>query len=80
MDKVTKMAYSMVTVYGMNDALGLLSYNQNSGEQFYKPYSEDPRRTLGASFAKLGSGCPSGDRNNLDLAKVRDSVTCRSLP
>jgi AFG3 family protein len=42
LDKVTKMAYSIVSVYGMNDKLGLLSYQQNnSGEQFYKPYSEE---------------------------------------
>lgn len=42
LDKVTKMAYSMVAVYGMNPELGLLSYNQNnSSEQFYKPYSEE---------------------------------------
>jgi len=42
LDKVTKMAYSMVSVYGMNPELGLLSYGQNnSSEQFYKPYSEE---------------------------------------
>merc|ERR1740121_407265 len=41
LDKVTKMAYSIVGVYGMNPELGLLSYNNNnSSEQFYKPYSE----------------------------------------
>merc|ERR1719409_2496406 len=32
----------MVTVYGMNPHVGLVSYNQNSNsEQFYKPYSEE---------------------------------------
>merc|ERR1719272_1552071 len=41
LDKVTKMAYSMVTVYGMNPELGLVSYSQNdSSQQFYKPYSD----------------------------------------
>jgi AFG3 family protein len=41
LDKVTKMAYAMVSVYGMNPKLGLVSYSQNnSSEQFYKPYSE----------------------------------------
>mmetsp|Transcript_45521 Transcript_45521/g.97586 ORF Transcript_45521/g.97586 Transcript_45521/m.97586 type:complete len:852 (-) Transcript_45521:241-2796(-) len=41
LDKVTKMAYSMVSVYGMNDNVGLLSYNNQGGDQqFYKPYSE----------------------------------------
>jgi AFG3 family protein len=41
LDRVTKMAYAMVSVYGMNPKLGLVSYNQNNAsEQFYKPYSE----------------------------------------
>jgi AFG3 family protein len=41
LDKVTKMAYAMVSVYGMTNSVGLVSYSQNnSSEQFYKPYSE----------------------------------------
>jgi ATP-dependent Zn protease len=41
LDRVTKMAYAMVSVYGMNPKLGLVSYSQqNASEQFYKPYSE----------------------------------------
>jgi len=41
LDKVTKMAYAMVAVYGMNPKLGLVSYSQNdSSQQFYKPYSD----------------------------------------
>merc|ERR1712217_462369 len=41
LDRVTKMAYAMVGVYGMNPKLGLVSYSQNNAsEQFYKPYSE----------------------------------------
>lgn len=41
LDKVTKMAYAMVSVYGMNPKVGLVSYNQNNAsEQFYKPYSD----------------------------------------
>merc|ERR1719414_2226431 len=47
LDKVTKMAYSMVSMYGMNPELGLLSYkNDNSREQFYKPYSEETGRLI----------------------------------
>lgn len=47
LDKVTKMAYSMVAVYGMNAELGLVSYGQNNAsEQFYKPYSEETGRKI----------------------------------
>jgi len=43
LDKVTKMAYSMVTVYGMNPEVGLLSFTQG---QFYKPYSEKTAKLM----------------------------------
>eukprot|EP00931_Biecheleriopsis_adriatica_P018675 TRINITY_DN12998_c0_g1_i1.p1 TRINITY_DN12998_c0_g1~~TRINITY_DN12998_c0_g1_i1.p1 ORF type:complete len:832 (+),score=182.19 TRINITY_DN12998_c0_g1_i1:55-2496(+) len=47
LDKVTKMAYSMVTVYGMNPELGLISYGQsNPSQEFYKPYSEETGRKI----------------------------------
>eukprot|EP00927_Polykrikos_kofoidii_P027404 TRINITY_DN2411_c0_g2_i1.p1 TRINITY_DN2411_c0_g2~~TRINITY_DN2411_c0_g2_i1.p1 ORF type:complete len:896 (-),score=169.82 TRINITY_DN2411_c0_g2_i1:158-2758(-) len=47
LDKVTKMAYAMVAVYGMNPELGLLSYSQNNAtQQFYKPYSEETGRLI----------------------------------
>lgn len=54
LDKVTKMAYSMVTVYGMNPELGLLSYNQNNAsEQFYKPYSEETGQLIDKEARKI---------------------------
>lgn len=54
LDKVTKMAYSMVAVYGMNPELGLLSYNQNnSSEQFYKPYSEETGQLIDKEARKI---------------------------
>lgn len=41
LQKVTKMAYSQVGVFGMNQALGPMSYQpDNNDPQFQKPYSE----------------------------------------
>ncbi len=41
LERITKLAYSMITIYGMNPKLGNLSYNDASGEYGYqKPYSE----------------------------------------
>lgn len=40
LDRVTKMAYAMVTTYGMIPGLGLLAYRESPGQDFYKPYSE----------------------------------------
>src|ERR1700744_3192663 len=41
LERITKLAYAMVTIYGMNDKVGNISFNDTQGEyQFNKPYSE----------------------------------------
>jgi len=41
LEKVTKQAYAMVSVYGLSDKLGNISYYDSQGNQgFTKPYSE----------------------------------------
>ena len=41
LERITKLAYAMVTLYGMNDKVGNVSFNDTQGEyQFNKPYSE----------------------------------------
>ncbi|MDT0686100.1 ATP-dependent zinc metalloprotease FtsH [Autumnicola psychrophila] len=43
LEKVTKQARAMVTIYGLNDAVGNLTYYDSSGQSEYnftKPYSE----------------------------------------
>ncbi len=43
LEKVTKQAYAMVTVYGLNEAVGNISFYDSSGSgdyNFTKPYSE----------------------------------------
>jgi AFG3 family protein len=41
LERITKLAYAMVTIYGMNERVGNVSFNDNQGEyQFNKPYSE----------------------------------------
>lgn len=43
LEKVTKQAYAMVSMYGLNDKLGNLSYYDSTGQSeysFQKPYSE----------------------------------------
>lgn len=41
LDQVTKMAYSMVAVYGMNEKVGNVSFYGMQQDQFGKPYSDD---------------------------------------
>jgi len=43
LEKITKQAYAMVTVYGLSDKVGNISYYDSSGQSEYsfsKPYSE----------------------------------------
>ncbi|WP_440132944.1 ATP-dependent zinc metalloprotease FtsH [Chitinophaga sancti] len=44
---ITRMAYAMVTVYGMNDKVGNVSfYDPNSDQSFTKPYSEETAKLI----------------------------------
>ncbi len=41
LERITKLAYGMVTIYGMNHRVGNISFNDSTQEaQFNKPYSE----------------------------------------
>jgi len=48
LEQVSKMAYSMVSVYGMNEKIGNVSFhNPQQGEySFTKPYSESTAKTI----------------------------------
>ena len=39
LERITKMAYGQVAIYGMNEKVGLVSFPAEEG-QFSKPYSE----------------------------------------
>jgi AFG3 family protein len=47
LQQVTKISYAMVTVYGMNEKVGNLSFYDPSAEnQFTKPYSEETGKLI----------------------------------
>ncbi len=47
LQQITKIAYSMVTVYGMNEKVGNISYYDPSQENsFMKPYSEETGKMI----------------------------------
>ncbi|MBI1288999.1 MAG: ATP-dependent zinc metalloprotease FtsH [Flavobacteriales bacterium] len=49
LEKVTKQAYAMVTVYGLSDKIGNISFYDSSGQSEYtfnKPYSERTAETI----------------------------------
>jgi AFG3 family protein len=54
LQQITKTAYSMITVYGMNDKVGNISYYDPSQDQmFTKPYSEETGKMIDQEVRKL---------------------------
>ena len=55
LERVTKMAYSMVGVYGMNDKIGNISFHdpQQGEYSFTKPYSESTAKTIDEEVSNL---------------------------
>ena len=53
LDQVTKMAYSMVTVFGMNKKVGNVSFYGMSQDQFNKPFSDDTATLIDEEVRKL---------------------------
>ncbi|MCG9899222.1 MAG: ATP-dependent zinc metalloprotease FtsH [Sediminibacterium sp.] len=54
LQQITRMAYSMVTVYGMNDKIGNVSFYDPSQENsFTKPFSEETGKLIDEEVRKL---------------------------
>ena len=55
LEKVTKQAYAMISIYGMNKNIGNISYYDSSGMNsgFTKPYSEDLAKKIDEEVSNL---------------------------
>jgi len=54
LQQITRIAYSMVTVYGMNDKVGNVSFYDPAAENsFTKPYSEETSKLIDQEVRKL---------------------------
>ena len=59
LEKVTRQAKAMVTVYGLNDTIGNITYYDSSGQSDYnfsKPYSEDTAQKIDREISILIEG------------------------
>jgi cell division protease FtsH len=56
LEKVTKQAQAIVTIYGLNDKLGNISYYDSTGQSEYsfgKPYSEHTAQVIDQEISKI---------------------------
>jgi cell division protease FtsH len=55
LERITKLAYSMVTMYGMNDKIGNVSFydSKQSDYAFNKPYSEETAKHIDEEVRKI---------------------------
>jgi len=54
LERLTKLAYAMIAMYGMNDVIGNVSFNdQQSDYNFTKPYSEETSKLIDEEVRKL---------------------------
>ena len=55
LEKVTKQAYAMVSIYGLSAKVGNISYYDSSGQQsgFTKPYSEERAQLIDSEVSRI---------------------------
>lgn len=59
LERVTKQASAMVSIFGLNDKIGNISYYDSSGQNefgFGKPYSEETARIIDTEVSKIIEG------------------------
>jgi len=59
LEKVTKQARAMVTIYGLNDKIGNITYYDSSGQNDYgftKPYSDETAKIIDQEISDLIEG------------------------
>lgn len=57
LEKVTKQAYAMVSIYGLNERVGNISFYDSQGrDSFTKPYSDDTAKIIDEEVSKLIEG------------------------
>ncbi|MGQ3015631.1 MAG: ATP-dependent metallopeptidase FtsH/Yme1/Tma family protein, partial [Flavobacteriales bacterium] len=74
LEKITKQAYAMVSIFGLNEKLGNLSYYDSSGQQDYtfsKPYSNKTAELIDDEVKKLSDFCYERAKHLLEENKEK---------
>ena len=82
LEKVTRQAKAMVTVYGLNEAIGNITYYDSSGQSDYsfsKPYSEETAQKIDKEISKIVENqyqraCDIVDKNQDKLTELANRL------
>jgi len=82
LEKVTKQAYAMVSIYGLNDKVGNVSFYDSSGQSDYsfsKPYSEKTAVMIDEEVKKISDQCYQRAKDLLTKYKAELSLLADKL-
>ncbi len=81
LERITKMAYSMVTVYGMNKEIGNMSFfdSKQSEYAFNKPYSEATSEKIDREAKKIIDSAYERTKSLLELHRGHLEVIAKEL-
>jgi len=80
LQQITKIAYSMITVYGMNEKVGNVSYYDPSQENYFtKPYSEETGKMIDEEVRKLIDNAYSKTKQLLTEKKAEVEKLAKEL-
>ena len=80
LQQITKMAYAMVTVYGMNEKVGNISfYDPQQENMFTKPYSEETGKMIDEEVRKLVDAAYERTKKLLTDHKKEVEILAREL-
>jgi AFG3 family protein len=80
LQQITKMAYAMVTVYGMNEKVGNVSfYDPQQDNTFTKPFSEETGKMIDEEVRKLVENAFIRTKELLTLRKKEVEILAKEL-
>jgi cell division protease FtsH len=80
LERITKMAYAMVTIYGMNEKVGNLSFNDPNNEYgFTKPYSDKTAELIDQEVRNLVDMCYKKTKELLNEKKELLEILAQEL-
>ncbi len=82
LEKVTKQSYAMVSIYGLNDKIGNISFYDSTGQSDYnfnKPYSEKTAEIIDDEVKKMVDECYQRTKKVLQENKANLEILANRL-